>query len=72
MVSYIILFKQPIFGNPYLPEIKRYLYVMITVNLLLWACENWTLSVRMTRNLESFHAKYCRAILGVSMSGVRM
>ena len=36
-----------IFGNKYLPlKIKRYLYMAIPINLLLWVSENWALLAR--------------------------
>ena len=62
-----------IFGNRYLPlKIKRYLYMAIPINLLLWGSENWALSAQMLTKLESFHTKSCRAILGITMWEVSM
>ena len=40
-----------IFCNPFIPlKIKRYFYVAITVNLLLWGNECWALSNHMLKN----------------------
>ena len=65
--------KSFIFGNPYLPlKIKRYFYIAITVNLLLWGNECWALSSKMIKKLECLHSKCCRAILGKSMWEVSM
>ena len=62
-----------IFCNPFIPlEIKRYFYIAITVNLLLWGNECWALSTHMLKKLECFHSKCCRAILGISMWEVSM
>ena len=62
-----------IFCNPYLPlTLKKYLYMAITVNLLLWGSENWALSSNMQQKLERFHSKSCRAILGINMWEVSM
>ena len=62
-----------IFCNPYLPlKIKRYFYVAITVNLLLWGNECWALSSKMLKKLECFHSKCCRAKRGISMLEVSM
>ena len=62
-----------IFCNPYLPfRIKNTCIWQSPWIYFSGVVKNWALPTSMQHTLESFHAKGCRAILGIIMQEVRM
>ena len=50
---------------------KKYLYLALPLNIVLWGCESWALTAESRRKLSSFHHKSIRKILGISMFEVK-
>ena len=51
-------------------QIRKRVYVAIVVNILLWGCESWALTVDDRRKLEVFHTRCCRRMLNITIYDV--
>ena len=59
---------KPFFQCPFIElPTKCQVYKAIPINTLLWGCESWSLTESMRQQLEVFHHKSLRHILGVNM-----
>jgi hypothetical protein len=46
---------------------KCKVYLAIPVNTMLWGCESWSMNADMQRQMQVFHHRNLRSILGVNM-----
>ena len=51
-------------------QIRKRIYVATGVNILLWGCEAWALTVEDRRALEVFHNRCCQRILNITIYDV--
>ena len=62
-----------IFRNPHLSlYIKKLLYMVIPMNLLLWGSETWALKQSNQKKLQVFHTSAIRRILNINMMEVQL